>query len=100
MRIPETEVIPSRSFADYGLDSVAAVELAKTLSDNLARPFDDTLLWNFPTIDSLIEYVVATPAEPEGTRSARVDDRRNLEEGSGDIEQEMARLESELKRRS
>jgi acyl-CoA synthetase (AMP-forming)/AMP-acid ligase II/acyl carrier protein len=102
MRIPEAQVAPSRAFADYGLDSVAAVELAKALSDKLGFAFDDTLLWNFPTIDSLVDFVVS--ARSQHTRSAadsssQGPDTSRQTEGD-DVERELARLEAELKRRA
>jgi acyl-CoA synthetase (AMP-forming)/AMP-acid ligase II/acyl carrier protein len=102
MRIPEAQIAPSRAFADYGLDSVAAVELAKALSDKLGFAFDDTLLWNFPTIDSLVDFVVsarsqhsrtAPPSSSEGAKPPR-----SVE--ADEVEQELARLEAELKRRA
>lgn len=101
MRIPEAQVVPARAFADYGLDSVAAVELAKALSDKLGRPFDDTLLWNFPTIDALIEHLVVSPSEPEPTRAARTPTPQKPEEAAqSSVDEELERLEAELKRRS
>ncbi|HEY3593976.1 MAG TPA: acyl-CoA dehydrogenase family protein, partial [Polyangiaceae bacterium] len=50
LQIPVSQVEVSRSFADHGIDSVAAVELAKSLSDELGRDLDTTVLWDFATI--------------------------------------------------
>ncbi len=101
MRIPESQIAPLRAFADYGLDSVAAVELAKAISDKLAYPFDDTLLWNFPTIDSLIDYLVSTRSEQKaGSAASPISSHPSSGEAeSGELELELARLEAELKRR-
>jgi acyl carrier protein len=101
MRIPETHVDPSGSFADYGLDSVAAVELAKALSDRLGRPFDDTLLWNFPTIDSLIEHIAAPASGVASKRAAssRIIPISPEPSEADELELELARLEKELRRR-
>ncbi len=48
-----------QSFADYGIDSVVAVELAQDLETwlNLPQPLEATVAWNFPTIESLATYL-------------------------------------------
>lgn len=48
-----------QSFADYGIDSVVAVELAQDLETwlNLSQPLEATVAWNFPTIESLATYL-------------------------------------------
>jgi acyl-CoA synthetase (AMP-forming)/AMP-acid ligase II/alkylation response protein AidB-like acyl-CoA dehydrogenase/acyl carrier protein len=103
VRLPASKIDRSRSFADHGLDSMAAVELAKALSDKLGKILDETLLWNFATIDELLDHLetlnatrsssevvvgapAATAAVDEPTGISRLDD-------------EMAKLELELKRR-
>ncbi len=50
-----------RPFADYGIDSVIAVELAQDLETwlNLSQPLEATLAWNFPSITTL-SYHLAT----------------------------------------
>ncbi|MBD2136214.1 acyl-CoA dehydrogenase family protein [Anabaena sp. FACHB-1237] len=49
------------SFADYGIDSVTAVELAQDLEEwlqsSLKSSLEVTILWNFPTIRSLANYL-------------------------------------------
>lgn len=49
-----------RAFVEYGIDSVMAVELVQDLQECLQYPLEATLLWNFPTIESLSEYIVRT----------------------------------------
>ncbi len=48
-----------KSFAEYGLDSVMAVELAQDLKSkfNPKRELEATIAWNFPNIDSLALYL-------------------------------------------
>jgi len=61
---------PRVPFANYGMKSVLAVKLMQALEDWLQIRLDATLLWNFPTMDALAEYLVkevssaATLAEP------------------------------------
>jgi acyl-CoA synthetase (AMP-forming)/AMP-acid ligase II/alkylation response protein AidB-like acyl-CoA dehydrogenase/acyl carrier protein len=71
VRLPVSKIDPSRSFAEHGLDSMAAVELTKTLSDALGRPLDETLLWNCATIDDVIQIIDAENATAELERNGR-----------------------------
>ena len=48
----------SRSFADLGLDSVKAVELALDLETWLGRPVPATVFWTYPNIKALAEHLV------------------------------------------
>jgi acyl carrier protein len=48
------------AFDRYGLDSSAAVGLAGDLEDWLERELDPTLLYDYPTIESLSEHLVET----------------------------------------
>ncbi len=53
------------SFADYGMDSVLAVELVQALGDWLQTSLDQTSLWNFPTIESLAQYLASKMSTKE-----------------------------------
>jgi long-chain acyl-CoA synthetase len=48
---------PNKSFADYGLDSVRAVNLAQDLSHSLELSLLPTITWNFSTIASLARHL-------------------------------------------
>jgi acyl-CoA synthetase (AMP-forming)/AMP-acid ligase II/alkylation response protein AidB-like acyl-CoA dehydrogenase/acyl carrier protein len=102
LRIAEDQVDSQRSFADHGLDSLAAVEFAKALSDHLGRPLDETLLWNFATIGALVDHLESSATIPDTARSAGPgtgpQTKPESSEGS-DLEDEIARLERELRRR-
>ncbi len=56
------EVDRFRPFAEYGLDSLAAVELAEELEQALNLQLTPTLVWNYPTPASLAEYLAAMAA--------------------------------------
>ena len=47
-------------FDRYGLDSSAAVGLAGDLEDWLDEELDPTMLYDYPTIESLTDYLVET----------------------------------------
>jgi len=51
------EVSPDKPFADFGLDSVAALELAECLEKWLGRPVPATVFWDFPTIAALSAHL-------------------------------------------
>jgi acyl carrier protein len=101
--LPASRIERSRSFADHGLDSMAAVELAKALSDKLAQPLDETLLWNFATIDALLDHLRPTSMEPAAVVPPPLPEapvpEAALSSAEGDLDREIARLELELKRR-
>jgi acyl-CoA synthetase (AMP-forming)/AMP-acid ligase II/alkylation response protein AidB-like acyl-CoA dehydrogenase/acyl carrier protein len=110
VRLPASKIDPARSFADHGLDSMASVELAKALSDQMAQPLDETLLWNFGTINELIDYLVAeansrevpsasVAATETATVTAATSEPMAATNIEDDLAEEMARLELELKRR-
>jgi acyl-CoA synthetase (AMP-forming)/AMP-acid ligase II/alkylation response protein AidB-like acyl-CoA dehydrogenase/acyl carrier protein len=104
LRVEESRIDPRRSFADHGVDSLAAVEFAKALADKVGILLDETLLWNFPTIDSLLTYLEnpsSHDAAPASTTSSSETSPHPPRAADGStIEDEIARLERELKKRS
>jgi alkylation response protein AidB-like acyl-CoA dehydrogenase/acyl carrier protein len=101
LRIAVSQVETYRSFADHGLDSVAAVELAKAISDRLGRNLDETLLWNFSTIDQLVEYLVNSEEAPADHPAPDLKATAPSASGgeSNELEDELALLERELRSR-
>ncbi|MEO0835123.1 MAG: acyl-CoA dehydrogenase family protein [Cyanobacteria bacterium J06642_3] len=59
LEIPQEKIDRSKSFADYGMDSVMAVELAEDLEQWLPNSLElePTLAWNFPSIEALAGYL-------------------------------------------
>jgi acyl transferase domain-containing protein/acyl carrier protein len=57
---------PARPLAEYGMDSILAVELRNTLMKSLRAPLPATLLFDYPTVGGLAEYSLAVlaPAIP------------------------------------
>ena len=51
------ELDPNRPFADYGLDSLAAVELTGQLEEGLGLKLSPTIAWTFPTAASLARHL-------------------------------------------
>jgi acyl carrier protein len=51
------EVDRERPFAEYGLDSLTAVELSQQLEDWLNVPLTAVIAWNYPTPAALARYL-------------------------------------------
>lgn len=84
-----TEIDVQKPFAEYGLDSVTAVELAEALGTALGRPLEPTLAYEYPTIEALAHYLVVqapTTAAPEGAIA-------NLEPEDPEVDQLVRELE-------
>ena len=62
LKLPENAIDRNKSFAEYGIDSVIAVELAQDLQEwlNYPHPIEATIAWNFPTIELLGNYLAQT----------------------------------------
>jgi len=69
LKLSASDMDTDKAFADYGVDSVMAVELAQDLEDflELAYPLDATLAWNFPTISALAAHL-ANHASSQNSR--------------------------------
>lgn len=101
LRLAKSQVDPKRSFADHGVDSLAAVELAKALSDHLGRSLDETVLWNFATIKALVEFLDRDASMPPPPSDPAAKPAKPAEAGSQEeLEDAIAQLEKELSRRS
>lgn len=57
LEIPPDEIETDVSFDIYGLDSSAAIGLTGELEDWLGREVDPTLLYDYPTVEALVEYL-------------------------------------------
>ena len=65
MGLVAQEVSPDKPFADFGLDSVSALELAERLENWLGRPVPATIFWDFPTIAALSAHLSSEPQAAE-----------------------------------
>lgn len=57
LKVAADTIKPSQSFADFGLDSIFAVELAQDLSDWTGLEVEATIVWNYPTIEDLANHL-------------------------------------------
>ncbi|MFJ6433031.1 beta-ketoacyl synthase N-terminal-like domain-containing protein [Streptomyces sp. NPDC091416] len=61
--IPRTRIGRSEPFSDYGLDSIFAVNVARTLGGTLGIDLDITVLFEHNTLAELGEFIVSEYAE-------------------------------------
>lgn len=105
LKIPTQNLDPKQSFADYGMDSVIAVELAQDLQEWLAlhQELETTIAWNFPTIETLAQYLTQsteTVQLPSTEKTMISEIQKFSEEQIQDsIAQEIAELENWLQTR-
>lgn len=57
LEVAPDQVHPERPLSEFGLDSKDAVNLSGDLEDWLGRTLSPTLLWKYPTIQKLSEYL-------------------------------------------
>lgn len=90
--VPEEELDRNRPFAEFGLDSMAALEMIQEAEDQYGVVLPPTVAWNYPTPKALAGYLanpqaVPTPSNPPPAASA---------ETSVEAPDETARLLAEL----
>jgi alkylation response protein AidB-like acyl-CoA dehydrogenase/acyl carrier protein len=91
-KLPEAEIDTGRSFADLGLDSLMVLELTRDLSRLLGVELEETLLWDTPTIDVLVENV----SNPQPDKAGKQPRRGEESASSEGVEDELRKLEEEL----
>jgi len=57
VKIPPARIDSHRSFPEYGLDSLALVELSGNLGEFLNRDLPQLIAWEYPTIELLSAYL-------------------------------------------
>ncbi|ONI81662.1 type I polyketide synthase [Actinosynnema sp. ALI-1.44] len=61
--LDESEVDPSRPIREYGLTSRDALRLVGDLEDMLDRELPTALIWQYPTVDALVEVLLGEQKE-------------------------------------
>jgi acyl carrier protein len=54
---PADMIDPSVPLAEYGMDSVCALSICGDLEDEFELIVEPTLLWDYPTVESLVRYL-------------------------------------------
>ncbi|MCL2934243.1 MAG: phosphopantetheine-binding protein, partial [Trichodesmium sp. MAG_R03] len=71
LEIDTDEIDIERDFSDYGLNSIEVVNLSGELENLLGRRLPPTLLLDYPTIESLAEYLVEDTSEDTGPNTQK-----------------------------
>lgn len=64
LSVPPAEVDTGRNFEEYGLDSRAGLELSGQIEKVLERRLSPALLYQHPTIDALVGFLVRDLPSP------------------------------------
>lgn len=59
LQVPAAEIDVNAPFSDHGLDSVAALQLTGALEVALNRSLSATLVFDYPTIETLARHLGA-----------------------------------------
>ncbi len=71
---PSVRIDPRQTLNELGLDSLMAVELCNALGGSIGRTLQATILFDYPTTQSLAEYLNTTFAEASGAPEAQMAD--------------------------
>ncbi len=69
-----------RPFSEYGIDSVDAVEIAHEIEETLGVGLDPTVLWNYPTLNLLLQHFVPSRAAAQSTGDPALTSQQLLDE--------------------
>ncbi len=69
LELKPNEIDTEQDFSEYGLDSAEAVNLSGELESYLGCRLSPTLLWDYPSIETLAEYLATNPDEHDHSSS-------------------------------
>jgi acyl carrier protein len=55
--VPPDQIDADRPYAEYGLDSLTAVELSQDIEDSLEVQLSPTVAWHYPTLSTMAVYL-------------------------------------------
>ncbi len=64
LKKPPESIDVDTPLADCGIDSVAALSLCADLRSEHGYDVDTTIIWDYPTVDAIVTYLVAERAVP------------------------------------
>ncbi|MEO0835340.1 MAG: acyl-CoA dehydrogenase family protein, partial [Cyanobacteria bacterium J06642_3] len=97
LQLPLDKIDRTKAFADYGIDSVMAMELAQDLQEWLPEDLEiePTLAWSFPSIEALAGYLESQAEVAQGLPPCNQKLEENVSNSSSDVntlsEDELAR---------
>lgn len=78
--IDSSELEPQQGFLDLGMDSLMAVELKNRLESTLSCSLPATLVFDYPTIEALVDYLLKEAIAAFSDESAVESEKTNYEE--------------------
>lgn len=85
-RLKVENLSPDAPLMQSGFDSLAAVEFAIAVQDLLARPVPETLIFNFPTLNEVVDHLLKDESDRnESSEAGHASVRRDLNDLSHDI---------------
>ena len=79
-----------KPFAEFGVDSLTAVELSAELEDEFGVPLPPIVAWNYPTPAALSRYLAE---QSTGETASPTEETSEVEAGSDEIESLLAEIE-------
>jgi acyl carrier protein len=74
LKVTSAEIDSAKPFADYGLDSIVAVQVAGELEKRVEKRLSPALLFEYPTIDDVAVYLArATHSDLAADEQAEAD---------------------------
>jgi len=58
LRLSTNEIEDNEIFSDYGLESIAGVELVQTINQRLKIEMENTVQYDFPTVNNLSQHIM------------------------------------------
>ena len=92
--VPSSELDRNKPLADYGLDSLSAVDLAQELERWLGIELSPVLAWNHPTASMLARYLAGEASRKSSGDTA--DAEHGANQGSADASDDFERLLAEI----
>jgi acyl-CoA synthetase (AMP-forming)/AMP-acid ligase II/acyl carrier protein len=89
-----SEISRDRPFAEFGVDSLTAVELSQELEDEFKVPLPPIVAWNYPTPAALARYLAEQSLQPADTNGEATKTDASAAPSSGD--EHLAALLSEI----
>ncbi|MEQ9407215.1 MAG: acyl carrier protein [Fuerstiella sp.] len=71
LSVPREQLDPDAPFSKYALDSLDAVTLVMEIEEELGLELPPTLLWDYPTVNDCVSYLLATS---QALETANADD--------------------------
>ncbi len=89
---PARSIDPRKPLGEMGLDSLLAVELRNAIGDVTGRQLPATLLFDYPTLEALSDFLLAelgvAPADTDAPRPVEASPAPNLVESIADLSDE------------